>query len=56
MKNDGLILAIGGMLSTIIGSIDVQFAAWSARTMLATNIVVIAMAGVALIRRRATKP
>lgn len=43
------VLAIGGTLSAIVGSIAVDFAPWSARIMLVANLVTIALA---LIERR----
>lgn len=43
MRHSALVLSIGGTLSAIIGSLGVNYAAWAARTMLACNIIVMAM-------------
>ena len=52
MKNDGLILAVGGTLAALIGSVGVEYAAWGARTMLTTNLIVIVLAAIGWLRRR----
>lgn len=43
-RSDGaIILAIGGLLSAVIGSIDADYSAWAARVMLLANLGVIAV-------------
>lgn len=42
MKQGALVLSVGGTLAALVGSIGVSWAPWASRTMLVTNLVVIA--------------
>jgi hypothetical protein len=42
MKSGALVLSVGGTLAALVGSIGVSWAPWASRTMLVTNLVVIA--------------